>query len=197
MNSIRLDQKHGVNPAITRCFYCGGDKDIAIFGHIPDRTKWALEKAGAEVIDGRAPSNLVMDMEPCHKCKEYMEMGVILISCREPIDFQHRTHSCGECKHVWITPVEQSAHTSNLSGEKSEECPECSSRNVHSSRVQEAEDPQNPYRTGGWVVVRDEAIERMVSPPELTQYILKKRVAFIPDEAWEILGLPCGGQDDG
>lgn len=51
-------------------------------------------------------------------------------------------------------------------------------------------DMKNPYRTGGFAVVRDEAIERMVNPPELRKQILEARVAFIPDEVWKHLGLP-------
>jgi hypothetical protein len=53
-------------------------------------------------------------------------------------------------------------------------------------------DMQNPYRTGGWIVVRDDFIERVVQPEELRKAILKKRMAFIPDEAWDMLGLPRG-----
>jgi hypothetical protein len=48
---------------------------------------------------------------------------------------------------------------------------------------------EDPYRTGGWCVLKDEAIERMF-PPETAEDILKKRVCFIEDEGWEMLGLP-------
>jgi len=54
------------------------------------------------------------------------------------------------------------------------------------------EEEKNPYRTGGWVVVRDEAIQRMVQPAERAESILKKRMAFVPDEAWDLIGLPRG-----
>jgi hypothetical protein len=55
---------------------------------------------------------------------------------------------------------------------------------------------RNPYRTGGWVVVKDELIERIVHPKELADAILEKRVAFIPDEAWDMIGLPRGGNNE-
>jgi len=53
-------------------------------------------------------------------------------------------------------------------------------------------DPQNPWRTDGWVVVKEEAVRRMVIPPELVEHICKSRVCFVPDDAWDKLGLPRG-----
>lgn len=50
--------------------------------------------------------------------------------------------------------------------------------------------PQNPYRTGGWVAVRDEAVKRLIHTPEMVERILKQRVAFVPDNVWDALGLP-------
>ena len=52
----------------------------------------------------------------------------------------------------------------------------------------------NPYRTGGWVVVRDEFIKRVIHPPELANQILKQRCCFVPDSAWDKLALPRGEQ---
>jgi hypothetical protein len=52
----------------------------------------------------------------------------------------------------------------------------------------------NPYRTGGWCVVRENFIERVVTPDELKTDILKRRVAFIPDDAWKMMGLPPIGE---
>jgi hypothetical protein len=54
-------------------------------------------------------------------------------------------------------------------------------------------DMQNPWRTGGWCVVKDDAIKRMGMDPKLEEDTLKKRVAFIQDEAWNLLGLPREG----
>jgi hypothetical protein len=49
---------------------------------------------------------------------------------------------------------------------------------------------ENPYRTGGWVVVRDEAIRRIVQPSELADRIIEMRFAFVPDTTWDAIGLP-------
>jgi hypothetical protein len=56
-------------------------------------------------------------------------------------------------------------------------------------------DHVNPYRTGGWVVLKTEAVERMrevVKPESLIDHILQARVAFLEDATWNALGLPRG-----
>lgn len=123
MAGIRLHPKHGVNPTIPTCFYCGEDKnEIALLG---------------AAYRGEAPmKGVVLDQKPCDKCAGYMKQGVILIS------------------------------------------------------VKDGEDGKpNPYRTGGWAVIKDEAIRRMVQPDDLAETIIARRAAFVPDEAWAALGL--------
>lgn len=67
MSSIKLSPKHGVNPSLSACFYCGKDKnEILLLGRLPD--------------DAEAPHRLVYSMEPCEECKDYMEKGIICIS---------------------------------------------------------------------------------------------------------------------
>jgi hypothetical protein len=53
-------------------------------------------------------------------------------------------------------------------------------------------DKTNPYRTGGWVVLKQEAVERIITSPEILESVLEKRIAFVPDEAWDFIGLPRG-----
>jgi hypothetical protein len=120
--SIRLSQKHGVNPSLMTCFVCGEAKSIALLGQLKGDTE--------------APHQACYDKEPCDKCKEYMKQGIILISVRD------------------------------------------------------GEENQNPYRTGGWAVIKDEAVKRIIQPPELVDNVLKKRMAFVPDSAWDMIGLP-------
>jgi hypothetical protein len=48
----------------------------------------------------------------------------------------------------------------------------------------------DPLRTGGWCVVKDEALARFITPPALLMDMLKKRVAFVSDELWDKIGLP-------
>jgi hypothetical protein len=47
----------------------------------------------------------------------------------------------------------------------------------------------NPKRTGGWVVVKDEAIKKVVSE-EVFEKMVKARMVFVEDSIWDALGLP-------
>lgn len=123
MGSIRLSPKHGVNPAIPVCFFCGENKnELILVGRLPG--------------DEEAPRRAVWNMEPCDKCKGFMAQGVILISAKA-----------------------------------------------------DSPDQRNPYRTGGWCVVKDDAIQRILNP-DMAQQVLQQRVAFVPDEVWDAIGLP-------
>ena len=65
--SIKLSPKHGLNPTISTCFFCGGDKnEIALLGKI-DRE------------DSEAPRKLILDYEPCEECQKKFAEGVLLI----------------------------------------------------------------------------------------------------------------------
>lgn len=128
--SIRLSEKHGVNPAIPKCYYCNKDKnEIILTGRLPK--------------DAQAPQGMIWDEIPCDTCQSIMKAGVICIS----ID------------------------------------------------AAKSDDPDNPWRTGGWCAIKDAAIQRMGITPELEAHILKARVAFITDETWDALGLPRGAVD--
>lgn len=53
----------------------------------------------------------------------------------------------------------------------------------------------NPYRTGGWCVVKDNVIKRMVTSPELADQIIRVRFCFVPDTVWDNVQLPRGPLD--
>ena len=55
----------------------------------------------------------------------------------------------------------------------------------------EKEIGNNPYRTGGWIVIKEEALGRMINK-ELFEDLKKKRFAFVPDAVWDMLKLPRG-----
>lgn len=78
-----------------------------------------------------------------------------------------------------------------------EPCDECKGfmeQGVILVSVRDEEQSENPYRTGGWVVLKAEAVQKIIQPPELVQHILERRFAFVPDDAWDMIGLPRGGQ---
>ena len=74
-NEVKLSKKHGVNPTLCKCFFCGKDKGIALLGQI--------DKA-----DSEAPKECIMDYEPCDECQENMSLGVTVIevSDQRPLD---------------------------------------------------------------------------------------------------------------
>ena len=62
---ITLSKKHGVNPSMDICFWCGEPKGLALFGRLKG--------------DAEAPKRMVTSLEPCDKCKEKFKLGVHLI----------------------------------------------------------------------------------------------------------------------
>lgn len=69
--SVELSPKHGVNPTLSVCFWCGKERgDIALLGRIRGRD-------GKEDIE--APHRAVVDYEPCDKCKHNFSLGLTVI----------------------------------------------------------------------------------------------------------------------
>ena len=61
-NSIPLSPKHGLNPTIPVCAWCGEPKnEIALMGRI---------KTDVRGEDPQAPMHCVLDYEPCEHCQE-------------------------------------------------------------------------------------------------------------------------------
>lgn len=68
--SIKLHKEHGLNPTISQCIICGGDKnEIALLG---------------AAYKGQAPMKMVTSLEPCDTCKEqYLKDGIMLVEASE------------------------------------------------------------------------------------------------------------------
>lgn len=66
---IRLSQKHGVNPSITKCFWCGNDTGIALLGKLPG--------------DVEAPRYVFGGYEPCDTCKGNFALGTLLMEASD------------------------------------------------------------------------------------------------------------------
>lgn len=76
--SIEVSPKHGVNPTIPVCFYCGEDKNqIALLGRVRERDK----RTGRAIpgSDVEVPHRMVLDYEPCDECAKKMSTGVTLL----------------------------------------------------------------------------------------------------------------------
>lgn len=64
--SIPISPKHGLNPTIPVCFFCGQEKnEIVIMGKLKG--------------DVEAPRNVCLDYEPCDHCKELFAQGILCI----------------------------------------------------------------------------------------------------------------------
>ena len=79
---ITLSPKHGVNPSMDLCFWCGKPKGIILCGRMH-------EKKG-DRTDVEAPKGMVMNLEPCDKCKENFNLGVRIV---EVIDDGSKFHN--------------------------------------------------------------------------------------------------------
>ena len=86
---IRVSPEYGVNPTLGLCFFCGGDKDVVLMGHLT-RGK-AVTLFGQEMAhslesksenDVKAPRSVILDLDPCVDCKvfdPYSKIGVFFI----------------------------------------------------------------------------------------------------------------------
>lgn len=61
-NSINISPKHGVNPSIDHCFWCGKEIGLALFGKLKG--------------DAEAPRDTCTSYEPCDECKASMAQGI-------------------------------------------------------------------------------------------------------------------------
>lgn len=67
---IKISPKHGLNPTIPVCFWCGKQKnEIALMGRMEN--------------DIEAPKNMVLDYEPCEECQNHMAMGVAVLEASD------------------------------------------------------------------------------------------------------------------
>lgn len=83
---IPLSAKHGVNPTLGVCWYCGKeDGTIGLLGKLPG--------------DAEAPRHAIISREPCDECKERMKMGVMFI---EVEDGQDHTQNLVKTGRMWV-----------------------------------------------------------------------------------------------
>lgn len=177
--SIVLSPKHGVNPSLMQCFFCMGASGVALLGKLSG--------------DEEAPRMICLDYQPCSECEEHMKNGVILVSvCDEELDRKFWHWHCPHCgNHQEVAFKEGSqAYAPNC------ESRDCRIRRGSPAMLSQGVGPtRNPYRTGGWVLVAEKFIKRVIHPPELVESMLKHRFSFVPDAAWDKLGLPRGKVD--
>ncbi len=122
--SVRLSEKHGVNPSVLTCFVCGDSYGIALLGRLPG--------------DAEAPREMTHEKQWCDSCRTLAD----------------------ENDGVWLV------------------------------RVRDGEKGRIPYRLGQVTMMRAEAVRRVIHRPEgLADEIIRRRMAFVPDAAWVMLGI--------
>lgn len=82
---IEISPKHGLNPTIPVCFWCGKEKnEIALLGRIREKT---TNRFGANVTkrdsDIEAPRKMVLDYEPCDECQKMWDSGVAVLEVQQ------------------------------------------------------------------------------------------------------------------
>lgn len=69
MGNIRVSEKHGVNPALGRCLWCGGDDGtLLLLGRLPG--------------DKEAPRHVIHSYDECKACAEKFAEGLLIIEAR-------------------------------------------------------------------------------------------------------------------
>lgn len=67
---VKVSPKHGLNPTIPICFWCGKERgEVALLGKLPG--------------DAEAPKHVVLDYEPCESCRAEMARGFTLMEATE------------------------------------------------------------------------------------------------------------------
>ena len=153
MAGIRVSKKHGVNPSVCKCWYCGGDQG-------------ALILAGKIEGDREMPMSGVWDMNPCDECEGHMQQGVIMIGVKDDATMEE----VGRRQKAW-----EHEH-----GGKPD----------HRKPYPGYYIP-DPFRSGGWWLVRDEFITRTFDE-KTAEHVLKCRWTFITQETADMLGFPAG-----
>ena len=83
--SIQISPKHGVNPTIPICFWCGREKnEIVLMGRI--RKKDPVTGKAVRGSDIEAPMRACLNSEPCEECQKVFSQGVLVV---EVVDYDN------------------------------------------------------------------------------------------------------------
>lgn len=130
--------REGKHVALTKCFYCGEDNELVLHKRLGDVSQ----------LQGKVTS-----MNPCSKCQEFMEKGVILIGIDD-----------AKSENGWNIPPDKGSQAA-----KENWMP-------------------NPYRSGDFIVMKEEALDRVINSPEMVAWAKKHRWIFIEHSALVHMG---------
>lgn len=170
MPDIRLHSKLGVNPRMVNihCRLCGkkeGDS-IVLLGSANYRQK--CNACGVWSFGG-------FNRPKMSSYSEYMD------------DHNKTCPSCGSTdagERVELQDWDQIETVGTC-----KECKEWMTKGI--VLVSAKESPKGPILTGCFTVLTLDGFDKLpISPPELKAEIRRKRACYLPDEAWDALGLP-------
>lgn len=97
--NIRVSEKHGVNPSLGVCFWCGQeDGSVLMLGKLPG--------------DKEAPRRTINGYEPCGECKKGMERGITFIQMSKvPLLDEQSTVGEGYPTGRWVVVKEDAVKT--------------------------------------------------------------------------------------
>ena len=119
--------------------------------------------------DAEAPQHAVWDMAPCDNCKALMKQGLIVISIKD-----------GQSDELALARQDHEAAQSLK------------------PPAQRGPFLPNPYRTGGWWVVREEAISRALKTivkAEVVDQLMRVGYVFLDDQVCRHVGLDPSNPD--
>lgn len=137
-------------------------------------------------------------LDPTHGVNPGLEQCFICGEAKGVILWGKLKTSTREALRKGGTPASNSGEAPQMMCLDKEPCQKCHEHMkmgiilISVREPQNEDEEKNPYRTGGWVVVKEDLIRRAVKPPEFADNILKKRMAFVPDDVWDWLKLPRG-----
>jgi hypothetical protein len=156
-----MNERSTFGVALTKCYFCGEGDQIVL-----NRVLTAHNAAKVEKMNGR-----VVNMNPCNKCQGYMQQGIILITIDE-----------AKSGADWNKPPPKSHCL--YAGRKcfgDHKC-QCNCEGCHCLWM------PNPYRTGGFYVVKEDALARILDAT-MFKFARQHRWMFIADDAAEKIGL--------
>lgn len=101
---------------------------------------------------------------------------------------------CNEPKHILLDRRLRKSlpHSAVYDKEPCDKCKGYMKKGIIIISVKDGESGDNPYRTGGWWVVKEDMVKRLISQKSLLDDVLKKRVLFMEDKMAKFVGLKKG-----
>jgi hypothetical protein len=194
LSSVLLHPTKGLNPHLTICRICGKDDAIILVGrrdykdicckcgmvHVggANRTASWHRKVCSQCYGDEFRQEPISEFEKfpmgvCDECRE--DAGCFFCMCRKKdgADFSPGGKPWPCFDH-----------------EPCDKCRGYMEQGIIIISVDPGSDPKNPYRTGGFWVIKEEAVRRLFTEEKFLEKVLRHRMAFVETAACKAIGLP-------